>query len=98
MQTYPFVPNFVNVAPLEHGVYLLFAFGELIYIGRAFGLGVTIRSRLQSHLAGWEGPCTQAATDFSWLISFTPATDEAMLLAEYKRQHGRLPRCNDRIG
>lgn len=98
MNQYSFVEELVDGAPDKGGVYLLYEYGELIYIGRAVGLFVTIRSRLQSHLRGDEGPCTQSATHYSWHICADGAQVEAELLAAYKNTHGRLPRCNSRIG
>ena len=52
--TYGFTAFNVNAAPASHGVYVLYDSTGIIYIGRAAGDGVTIRSRLQSHLHGNE--------------------------------------------
>lgn len=88
----------VALAPSSHGVYRLYAGAELIYIGRASGIDVTIQSRLRSHLSGREGPCTQSATSFDYIESTVPAYLEAELLERYRSLYGRLPRCNARVG
>jgi hypothetical protein len=88
----------VDGAPEEHGVYALLAYGELIYFGQASGKNVTIRSRLQRHYSGTEGPCTKSATHFEYLVTPYPLTKETELLRAYKERHRRLPRCNERIG
>lgn len=95
---YPFNQAYVNAMPAARGVYTLYQLAELIYIGRASGEGVTIRSRLQSHLNGTEGRCTQMADQFSIEVCNNPIQREKELLEWYHRQYGRLPRCNERIG
>ena len=72
-QKYAFTDKNVNNAPASHGVYVLYDGDVTIYIGRASGEGVTIRSRLKSHKAGNEGPCTNSPLTKS-------ALDEACLL------------------
>jgi hypothetical protein len=95
---YGFTQKNVNNAPEVHGVYALYDGDELIYIGRADGKGVTVRSRLQCHFRGDEGRCTQGATHY-WRVGHNnPAAREVELLNDYKRRHGRLPRCNSRVG
>ena len=94
--SYPFTQDNVNKAPAQHGVYQLEEGSEITYIGRASGDGVTIRSRLQSHYRGDEGPCTKAATHYQREVTNRPIAREKELLDEYVRQHGRLPACNDR--
>ena len=97
-ETYEFTAKNVNGAPEVHGVYALYDGAELIYIGRADGKGITIRSRLQCHFRGDEGPCTQAATSYWRAAHSNPKAREVELLSEYERKWGRLPRCNSRIG
>jgi excinuclease UvrABC nuclease subunit len=92
----PFTKPYIDAAPDRQGVYLLYDQAELIYIGRAAGSTVTIRSRLQSHYNGFEGRCTQAASHFDCDVTSTPTLDEAQLLEEYRLRFGRLPRCNER--
>ncbi len=93
---YPFTEENVNNSPAEHGVYALYDGDVTIYIGRASGEGVTIRSRLQSHHRGDEGPCTEAATHYRREVTSRPIARESELLDEYEENYGRLPRCNDR--
>lgn len=97
-QVFPFTQQYVDAAPDQHGVYLLYEFGQLTYIGQASGMFVSIRSSLQSHLRGDEGLCTFRATQFACHVSFYPKMLEEQLLREYAAATGRLPRCNDRIG
>ncbi len=93
---YAFTENNVNLAPAEHGVYELYDADETIYIGRASGDGVTIRSRLQSHYRGDEGPCTEAATNYRREVTSRPIARESDLLYEYEEIHSAFPRCNAR--
>ena len=86
----------VDKAPTEHGVYQLYENDVTTYIGRAAGEGVTIRSRLQSHYRGDEGPCTEAATTYKREVTSQPPSREQELLEEYEEEHGGLPRCNER--
>jgi excinuclease UvrABC nuclease subunit len=95
---YKFSSENVDIAPNDEGVYELYDGDELIYVGRAAGLYVTIRTRLQSHLRGDEGRCTQRATAYRREVTNTPTAREKELLLEYRRLNGRLPRCNDRVG
>ncbi len=85
----------VNAAPQVHGVYALYEGDITTYIGRAAGEGVTIRSRLQDHKAGREGPCTAAATHYRREELSRPMARERELLEEYRNRYGQLPRCND---
>lgn len=85
-------------APDCKGVYFLFESGVLVYIGRAAGDTVTIRSRLYSHVRGDEGPCTKRATAFDFEATEYPYTREKELLESYQAHYGRLPRCNSRVG
>ncbi len=96
--TYNFTQDNVDRAPDEAGVYALYNNAVLIYVGRAQGGSVTIRSRLQDHYAGRDGECTQGATTYARETTTRPVARERELLEEYERQHGRLPRCNSRIG
>ncbi len=94
-EKYAFTEDNVNLAPAEHGVYELYDADVTIYIGRASGDGVTIRSRLQSHWRGDEGPCTEAATHYRREVTSRPIARESELLDEYEEIYGELPRCND---
>lgn len=97
-QQFLFTQDIISLTPMEAGVYLLFQKGELIYIGRATGGLVNVRSRLLDHLRGDCGPCTKGATHFAYELRIDATTAEVVYLTEFKRQNGRLPRCNDRIG
>ncbi len=86
---YAFTATMVSGAPPDPGVFALWEGEELIYCGRAH----SIQSRLQEHLARADS-CTSRATHYGWEISSNPPMREAELLREYRRAHGRLPRCN----
>ena len=95
--SYPFTKENVDRSPAEPGVYELSKDGEVIYIGKGV---VTIRSRLQAHYRGDEGPCTQAATRYKRETTTAKRAGpyEVELLEEYRKRHGKLPRCNERVG
>lgn len=95
---YEFTQKNLDNAPDTAGVYALFNGDELIYIGRAQGGTVTIRSRLKDHLSGHEGKGTQGATKYAREETTRPVAREKELLDEYQTQHGRLPRYNERVG
>jgi hypothetical protein len=91
---YPCNARYVPAAPVVRGVYALHQGNELIYYGSS---DTSIRARLISHMNGWDGPCTRAATHFQVEPCVYPAAREAQLLAEYRLAYRRLPRCNDRM-
>jgi hypothetical protein len=84
-------------APDTAGLYALWEESELVYLGRASSES-TIRARLLEHLAGKVCPCAADATHYSWELSLQPGPREAQLLAEFRKQYGRLPRCNGEAG
>lgn len=86
-----FTSALVQGAPENAGLYALWQDGELIYLGRA----ASIRERLLEHLRQPLSPCTRDATHYSWELSLRPPAREAELLEEFKKRHGRLPRCNE---
>lgn len=92
--THPFDKENVDRAPPVKGVYALYDVNECIYIGSAEGEG-GVRTRLQAHLRGDEGKCTQSAIGYKREPSDHPKIAEGLLLEEYKQQHGKLPRCNE---
>ena len=98
VKKYPFTQKNVDNAPDKSGVYALYDQNEVIYIGRARGEGVTIRSRLKDHKSGKEGTCTKGASHYKRQATVFPLTRETALLVEYKKVHGKLPRCNERAG
>lgn len=97
-EKYAFTDRNIGYAPASAGVYALFDNGAVIYIGRAQGGSVTIRSRLRDHKGGREGSCTRFATHYWREATSSSVKREKELLEQYKKGRGRLPRCNDRIG
>lgn len=96
---YVFSKENVDKSPAESGVYALYdEHGACIYIGRAKGGTVTIRSRLQSHQRGNEGRCTWSASTYRRDVCTNPVTRELQLLEEHMLRYGRLPQCNERLG
>ena len=91
-EQYPFTQQNVDASPDSQGVYELLQNGVTTYYGSATA---TIRSRLQSHKAGYEGPCTQYSTHYKREVCSNPRERERQLLQEYVQRYGRLPRCND---
>lgn len=91
---FKFIPEAIEYAPDESGVYGLFDEDELIYIGLATGLkGFSIRECLLKHLHGAHGECTMRATQYAWELSFWPKAREAEILAAFHERIGRDPRC-----
>ena len=82
----------ISGAPPEKGVYALFDGEELVYVGRAYGGDMTIRSRLFEHYAKRAAP--HDATHYACEVSAQPAQREAELLLEFERANARLPRWN----
>jgi TPP-dependent trihydroxycyclohexane-1,2-dione (THcHDO) dehydratase len=88
----------LDISPDVAGVYELYENGNLIYIGRALGGTVTIRSRLKDHKAGRSGACTMSFTAYKRHVTSDAANLEVQLLSGYRAAYGRLPRCNERVG
>ena len=79
--------------PKSEGVYQLFDSGKnLIYIGRSDDLN----RRLNEHLNTTD-PCIKSAAYFTYEVTSRSAQRETEMLEEYKRIHGRYPRCNDQL-
>ena len=95
---YQFTETTIDNSPNEAGVYALYDGNVIIYYGRATGGTVTIRSRLQDHLAGRDGYCTQQATAYKRQTTSRSVSREKELLEEYEEINQKLPRCNERIG
>ncbi len=81
-------------APTGKGVYSLHKAGETIYIGKAESEG-GIKERLQAHMSGEEGHCTQQATGYRYELDRNPDEKAEELLLEYKYAHGQFPLCNE---
>lgn len=90
---YRFNASMVDGAPEERGVYGLWDGEDLIFVGRSRG-ALTIQHALREHLSGDACPCTSRATHYAWELCFEPAEREAELLAAFKAQFRRMPRCN----
>lgn len=83
----------VNSVPESEGVYQLFDSGKsLIYIGRSDNL----RRRLTEHLNTTD-TCIKSAAYFTYEVTWRSTQREQELLEQYKRLHGRYPRCNDQL-
>ena len=96
---YLFDDDHIDGASNMRGVYALYYQADAdapVYIGRAAGAGVTIRTRLRAHKRGDAGKCTQRALWFKQEIDSYPVARERELIDEYKYAHeGHRPRCND---
>ncbi len=86
--------NVEQYAPDSKGDYYLYEGTTCTYIGSST---VSRRSRLLDHHGGKEGACTKGATRFGSEYSSTPKTTERAQLRAFKQEHGKLPKCNDRI-
>jgi hypothetical protein len=95
-KAYRFTRENVDNAPETGGVYGLYYGEELIYVGSAAGHTATLRSRLQDHLSGRRGACTQHATCYKREITASGAARAKELLAEHLTYRRTLPRGNER--
>ena len=91
---YPFSQGNVDKSPDSPGVYALYDGDALIYYGSSTR---SIRDRLNRHIDGKEGPCTQGATNYRREICDNGLARERELLEAFKAHNGALPRCNDLI-
>ena len=96
---YFFDDNSIDGASNMRGVYALYYKMDAdapVYIGRATGDGVTIRTRLRAHKRGDEGKPTQRALWFKQEINSSPVARARELIDEYRHAHeGQFPRFND---
>lgn len=95
---YTFDEKNVDNAPKQHGVYLLYADDQLIYVGRASGFGVSINSRLYSHLKGREGLRTKNATHYQRQVSSDPEKLEREVLIRCRKVFGRMQKRSNSNG
>jgi hypothetical protein len=86
----------IDHAPKSSGVYILYSGQRVLFIGKAIGTS-TIRSKLQSHKRGDEGPLTRYATHFTRELASSPANRVNDLLREYKNVYLSLPVANAAI-
>ena len=93
---YAFTKKNVDKSPNEHGVFALFDASELIYVGRAAGNGMTIRSEMQKHLGTEDAVGAGKATHYCREATEDSEQRLNELLTEYKQANeGRLPRRNE---
>ncbi len=87
--------NLVEMEKDAPGAYELGNPGKnVIFIGSS----PRVRSALLEHLSESPGSCIRRyATRYRVEYTATPRTREEELFAEYTRQHGKLPRCNERF-
>ena len=90
-----FTDTNISNAPDCDGVYGIYRYRELIYVGKGEGKE-GIRSRLQA--ARLETRNRGNATSFQAEKCKNASNREKQLLEQYKKKHGKLPRYNDRIG
>jgi len=79
----------VTLAPDTPGVFELWDGDEIVYVG-ATRRTETLRTQLESEVAAHAAE----ATHFSWEITFHPEARIQQLLAEFEREHHRVPRFN----
>lgn len=63
---------------------------RVVYVGQS---ARDVPNRLRQHLAS-RSCVAERATFWRYRYSRVPQAEEAALLAEYRRRHGRLPECN----
>jgi len=93
MYRYPFATAFIEGAPDEAGVYVLWEGNEVTYIGTAGPGAMTIRSRLVEHIRG-QHHCSCNPTHYSWRLARFPQVAERELLSLHKLHFQDVPRCN----
>lgn len=91
-----FTDKNISNAPTEGGVYQITKNGKTIYIGKGDGKG-GIKDRLQAAKRG-DTPGVSKGTSFQTERAKNPSKREKQLLEQYKKETGKLPRHNDKIG
>ncbi len=92
---YAFTRKNVDDSPDEPGVYVLLdAKKGVKYYGMSTN---SIRGRLQRHLSGAEGSCTQTSAFYKREVTSAKQASirEAELLKAFKARTGHLPACNE---
>lgn len=89
-----FTDTNISNAPECDGVYGVYKYKELTYIGKSEGKN-GIKGRLQAAQRDRRG---KGATSFQVERCKDAAEREKQLLEQHKKAHGKLPRYNDRIG
>ncbi len=83
----------IQNVPESEGVYELADYSKaVIYIGRSNNL----KRRLNEHL-NTSDPCLRSVQYFCYEKTWNSEQREQELLEEYRRIHGRLPKCNDLV-
>lgn len=90
---HPFKSKSIAKSPRKSGVYALYDGGKVIYFGAT---SKSIQTRLQRHLHGYEGSCTQTAAHYKFERTSRPKRKERKLLKAYEAKHENLPPCNER--
>lgn len=80
----------VALTPDTPGVVELWDGDELVYVGATREERESLRRELARQLRAHDAEVTH----FSWEITFRPAARARELLAEFERQHHRVPRLN----
>jgi hypothetical protein len=81
--------------PNVFGVYELADYNEVIYIGSG-----KLRDRLK-HWKSSSDPCIRKSRKYRYEEIYSDERcrqRERALLAKFRRRHGRLPKCNERLG
>ena len=86
----------IGSAPTTIGVYCLTKGGEITYYGKAEGQG-GIHGRLLDHLSGDAGVCTQSARQYCYRECADPSQVAHGLIESYVEEHGKPPKCNDKV-
>ena len=89
-----FTDTNISNAPGCDGVYGIYKYNQLVYIGKGEGKN-GIKGRLQ---AAKRDKRSKGATSFQVERCKDAAWREEQLLRQYKKLHGKLPRYNDKIG
>lgn len=90
---YPWTENNVNNIPSRAGVYAFYDSRVLIYIGSSNNL----RERFQRYWSTnfQDDTCKRDTTSYKRELTNNYEQRERELLEEYRRQHNKLPRCNE---
>ena len=93
-QSLPFTPSLIEAAPDTTGVFALWQYGGVIYLGKASAGAATIRKALSEQFQGrrWND---LAGTRCSWEIAEDADRRHSELLREFEHAHHCVPLWND---